>query len=245
MGKSHSWCHFERPRKTRYVSVRVCGGSVLAAGAESPTPRLSYRHQNKYCRALKLGLHQYVCLMECKCVFSMLLSPQLHSECPWMEEGLLSEDTPSFAKYGRQHWPLKGQKCVNVRLFALKHEILSYVAACEQKVHISTVFTCFAVESSSWACLMTGNCLVAVWFLVCLSVYLPLPQPISLSVFYLLPPLSPISPHLYIWRYVAEALSCFSNLTSAYFYHAPKQLWHTSTHIYTHCMHMNMYSSDN
>lgn len=151
-----------------------------------------------------------------------------------------------FCQIWKATWALKGTEvCECVRLFALKHEILSNVAACEQKVHISTVFTGFAVESSSWACLMTGNCLVAVWFLVCLSVYLPLPRPISLSVFNLLPPLSPISPHLYIWRYVAEALSCFSNLISAYFYHAPKQLWHTSTHIYTHCMHMHMYSSDN
>lgn len=82
MGKSHSWCHFERPRKTRYASVRVCEGSVLAAGAESPTPRLSYRHQNKYCHALKSGLHQYVFDGMQVCVFSMLLSPQLHSECP-------------------------------------------------------------------------------------------------------------------------------------------------------------------
>lgn len=81
--------------------------------------------------------------------------------------------------------------CECVRLFALKHEILSNVAAYEQKVHISTVFTGFAVESSSWACLMTGNCLVAVWFLVCLSVYLPLHRP-SLAVS-LLPPPSPRS----------------------------------------------------
>lgn len=32
------------------------------------------------------------------------------------------------------------------------------------------------------------------------------------------PPLSPLSPHLYIWSYVAEDVSCFSSHLSANFY---------------------------
>lgn len=151
--------------------------------AERPTPTSSYRHQNKHCHTLKSEFHQCVCLMECEwvsvCVFSMLLSPQLHSECPWMEEGLHREGTPFLPKYGRQHGLLKGQECVSVYLCMLKRKILNNSAACEQKVHIITVFIGFAVKSSSRTCFTTET-LPHLSLPVSLSVYLPLP--ISLSV---------------------------------------------------------------
>lgn len=62
------------------MGAPACANTVFYTSRltkKGPNPRLSYRHQNKHSHALQSGLHQCMCLLECHCVFSMLLSPQL------------------------------------------------------------------------------------------------------------------------------------------------------------------------
>lgn len=62
------------------MGAPACANTVFYTSRltkKGPNPRLSYRHQNKHSHALQSGLHQCMHLLECHCVFSMLLSPQL------------------------------------------------------------------------------------------------------------------------------------------------------------------------
>lgn len=88
----YSWW-VKSPSKTQLVSLceakknKVCVCIyVCEMGFHMPQlkdqPKRCHIDITTPCHALMSGLHQCVHLMECEYVCSMLLSPQLHSQCP-------------------------------------------------------------------------------------------------------------------------------------------------------------------
>lgn len=91
--QKHSWCHFERPTKASYVLE--CNAVLHMSW-----PNLQHCHSQtskRHCHAVRSGLHQ--CVFEVMWLFSILLSPKVDSECPWMGEGLRRENVPFLPKW--------------------------------------------------------------------------------------------------------------------------------------------------
>lgn len=164
------------------VGVSACANTVFhMSRLKNPSPRSSYRRHNKHGHALKSGLHQCMCAMECHCVFSVPLSPKLLL----LGRAVIERTHPLFLIW-KATCALKGTQ---VCLCLLTHEHLNNSAASEQNVFIS-----FAVKKQQpcpFPHLQSSTVPLPAYLPRCICC-------LGLAALYLLPPSLPY-PHISIF----------------------------------------------
>lgn len=109
--KEHSWCHFERPTKTRHGCARVCKHGVLHVPGykkrSKPKVVIQTSKQTQPCSPVRIAsVHVFAGMSLCVFNASFSSAPP-PSPSPPPQEGCQREDTPFFSQVRKATWALK------------------------------------------------------------------------------------------------------------------------------------------